>query len=430
MRFLILLLGLILIITNVVAQNPENQWMKYITPEEAGFSTEKLQKVDSLYNTNGADALLIIYTGNILFSKGEIYRRFDCHSIRKSLLSAVFGIYSDKGLIDISKTLNENGIDDIIGLTEQEKSARIEDLLKSKSGIYIPALGETKSMSESRPQRGSHKPGEFYYYNNWDFNTLNTIFQKETGMDVVTAFYESIAHPLGMDDFRKMDSRLWLDSKVETIHPKYDVKISARDLARFGLLYCDEGLWGDKQIISKEWISKSFESYSKIEHENYTESYGYMWWIRELNDSITIYSGHGWGGHLLTIVPALDIVMVKRHDTYKSSGGEKWEDLYINAIINAKTSQAKKEPVLLPFKVDESVSFDTISLSQNELLGYEQDIFYNGRLRKIHFKDAQLIFDDNFIMRPVSKDKFYIEDYDMYMYFTFENNKPKFDRIE
>jgi CubicO group peptidase (beta-lactamase class C family) len=404
--------------------------MKYISPEEAGFSTEKLQKVDSLYNKNGADALLIIYKGNILFSKGDISRRFDCHSIRKSLLSAVYGLYSDKGLIDINKTLNEIGIDDIIGLTELEKSAKIEDLLKSKSGIYIPALGETKSMSESRPQRSSHKPGEFYYYNNWDFNALNTIFQKETGIDVVTAFYESIAQPIGMEDYRNMDSRLWLDSKIETIHPKYDVKISARDLARFGLLYCDNGLWGDKQVISKEWISNSFKSYSHIEHENYEESYGYMWWIRGLSDSISYYSGRGWGGHLLTIIPALDIVLVKRHDTYKSSGGEKWEDLYINTIINAKTSQAKKEPDLLLFEIDKSVSIDTISLSRNELLDYVQVVFYKGRLRKIHFNDNRLIFDDNFIMQPVSNDKFYIEDYDMYMYFTFENNKPKFDRIE
>ena len=432
MRLLLFTVCIAINLTDIYAQNPQSKWMKYNTPEEAGFSSEKLKKVDELYIQNGADALLIIYKGNVLYSKGEIFRRFDCHSIRKSLLSAVYGIYSDKEIIDINKTLNEIGIDDKIGLTENEKSATISDLLKSKSGIYIPALGESKSMSESRPDRGSHQPGEYFYYNNWDFNALNSIFMKETGLDIAKAFYVSIAQPLKMEDFRQFDSRLWLDSKIETIHPKLDIKISARDLARFGLLYCNNGIWSNEVFISKEWISKSFSPYSTFNYNDYSESYGFMWWIENIDDSLEVYSGRGWGGHILTIVPDQDLVLVKRHDTYKkgSTGGDGWSGKYIRAIINAKISNCKVEPVLFPLAEAPPLVLDTISLTFKELIAYEQEVFYKGRIRQIQSNGVNLIFDDNFILHPISKDKFYVEDYDMYMYFTFENNKPKFSRIE
>lgn len=432
MRLLLFTICIAISLINIYAQNPQSKWMKFSTPEEAGFSSSELKRVDELYSQNGADALLIIYQGNVLYSKGDIYRRFDCHSIRKSLLNAVYGIYSDKEIIDINKTLSEIGIDDKIGLTENEKSAMISDLLKSKSGIYIPALGESKSMSESRPSRGSHQPGEYFYYNNWDFNALNSVFKKETGIDIVKAFYESIAQPLKMEDFRQFDCRLWLDSKVETIHPKLDIKISARDLARFGLLYCNNGIWDTEVIISKEWISKSLFPYSTFNYTDYSESYGFMWWIENLDDSLEVYSGRGWGGHILTIVPDKDLVLVKRHDTYKkgSTGGDGWSGKYIRAILNAKISDIVSEPVLLSLEEAPTFNIDTISLTHQELIAYEQDVFYKGRIRKIQYDGINLIFDDNFILHPISKDKLYVEDYDMYMYFTFENNKPKFSRIE
>lgn len=427
---LILSIILILILTKAYGQNPDPQWMRYEKTEQVGFSSEKLKKVSELYKSNGADALLIIYKGNILYSEGEIIRRFDCHSIRKSLLNSIYGIYVDKGLIDIKKTLDVLQVNDSIGLTENEKSATVEDLLKSKSGIYIPAIGESKEMAESRPSRGSHKAGEFFYYNNWDFNVLNTIFKNETGINVIEAFYNSIVLPLGMEDFRKADCKLWLDYTINTIHPKLDIRISSRDLARFGVLYCNHGVWNEQQIISENWIQKSFKPYSLIDYGNYSESYGFMWWIEKLNDEITIYSGRGWGGHVLTIIPSMEIVMVKRHDTYKSNGGDGWTGNYVKAILNAKIDEEVDNPKLVPLEIVDSIKLKTISLSNMELTKYEQTVFYKGKQRGIRLRNNSLIFDENFTLYPISKSKFYIEDYDMNMYFINEDDRPIFDKIE
>ena len=58
-------------------------------------------------------------------------------------------------------------------------------------------------MKKNRPARGSHAPGTFRYYNNWDFNVLGTIFEKRTGLKIGEAFYQRIAKPIGMQDFSR-----------------------------------------------------------------------------------------------------------------------------------------------------------------------------------------------------------------------------------
>jgi hypothetical protein len=46
----------------------------------------------------------------------------------------------------------------------------------SRSGVYHEAAAEAQVMINTRPDRGSHTHGTFFYYNNWDFNVLGTIF--------------------------------------------------------------------------------------------------------------------------------------------------------------------------------------------------------------------------------------------------------------
>jgi len=412
-----------------VAQNPKKVWMQYATPEEAGFSSDSLISVVQLYEKNGASALIVVYNGNVLLSKGDITRRYDCHSMRKSLVSALYGIYAAKGKIDIHKTLKELCIDDSLKLTDQEQSATIQDLLKARSGVYIPAYGEAQSMKNDRPARGSHPPNTFFYYNNWDFNVLGSIFQKETGLNLFNAFDESLAKPLQMEDFRPLDGRFWRDSSASTIYPKYDIKMSARDLARFGVLYCHNGIWNNTRIISKDWITESFTPYSTMDHRTYKESYGYLWWIQMLDDSIPMYSALGWGGHIVVVVPKYNLVLVKRHDTFGGNGGDTKSGMYIRKIINARVSVPVSNLKLIPLELHTQQT-DFVDIPETTLKTYQQQIALNGRTRKIEYTKYGLVFDEWFILQPVSDTRFYIEDFNKYMFFKFVNDKPIFDRID
>ncbi len=103
---------------------------------------------------------MILTDGEVVAAWGNIERTYLIHSIRKSMLSVLYGIYVDKGAIDLSKTLAELNIDDLSPLSDAEKRATVADLLKSRSGIYHDAAAVSASDAASRPSRGSHDPDE------------------------------------------------------------------------------------------------------------------------------------------------------------------------------------------------------------------------------------------------------------------------------
>ena len=149
---------------------------------------------------------MIVTRGKVVAAWGDTSRTFLTHSIRKSFMSALYGIAVAEEKIDIERTLGSLGVTEKgVTLTPIELKARLIDLLKARSGVYIPAAGEVASMSDERPARGSHAPGTFWYYNNWDFNVLGTVFRKLTGEDIFEAIDRRIAKPIGMQDYRVAD---------------------------------------------------------------------------------------------------------------------------------------------------------------------------------------------------------------------------------
>jgi CubicO group peptidase (beta-lactamase class C family) len=182
--------------------------------------------------------------------------------MRKSFLSALYGIYVNERRIPLSSTLEELGIDDVPPLTAQEKQARLIDLLQARSGVYHSAAAEADEMRALRPARGSHGPGEFWYYNNWDFNVLGTVFEASTRLAIGEAFQNRIAEPLGMQDFRSRDVSYSRESV--SVHRAYPFRMSARDAARFGLLYLRGGNWDGRQIVPTEWVEESTKPHSSL----------------------------------------------------------------------------------------------------------------------------------------------------------------------
>ena len=123
---------IIILISYAAAQNPKETWQQYKTPEEAGFSHQKLQLAKERYEKSGAAAFMVIYKGKVLISWGDVKRRFVCHSMRKSFISALYGIQVDRGTIDLGKTLGALKIEDQTPLTSEEMQATIKDLLKAR----------------------------------------------------------------------------------------------------------------------------------------------------------------------------------------------------------------------------------------------------------------------------------------------------------
>ncbi|MDX1409770.1 MAG: serine hydrolase, partial [Saprospiraceae bacterium] len=271
-KYLLSAVCTLLIFCTVLAQ----PWMQYATPEEAGWSGDLIEEAWEFADEIGSAAFMLIYDGKVVAQHGDITRRFMCHSVRKSLLSALYGIYVGNGAINLDRTLADLGVDDVHQLTEQEKSATIRDMLKARSGVFHPAAYETEAMKLSRPARGSHPPNTFWYYNNWDFNTSCAILMQHTGKDFFKDFKEKIADPVGMQDFRLSDTYYHLEAE-HSQYPAYPFRMSARDLARIGQLFLQQGEWNGQQLLPADWIEESTTPYSYNTRRE-GQGYAYMWW--------------------------------------------------------------------------------------------------------------------------------------------------------
>jgi CubicO group peptidase (beta-lactamase class C family) len=283
------------------------------TPDQAGWSADALAEARAASERIGTASFVAVQHGRIIDSWGDVTRRLQTHSVRKSLLNALIGIAVAEGRISLDATLASLGVDDVApSLSDAEKQATVRQLLQARSGVYHVANYETESERQRRPARGSHAPGSFWYYNNWDFNALGTIYERAVGVSIFEAFQARIAQPIGMQDYRPSDGR-YVTSAVSQ-HPAYPFRMSARDLARFGLLYLRQGRWRSQEIVPASWVKESTTAWS----ETFLNSgYGYLWWTGFPDRPVAVidlppggYFAYGAGGQFVIVDPVDDLVVV------------------------------------------------------------------------------------------------------------------------
>jgi len=326
---------------------PGDQWMSYVDPAEAGFDEVRLEAAHGTWEELPSSAFMVVADGAVVAAWGDVSRRFMCHSVRKSFMSALYGIYWDREQIELNKTVAEVGIhEDVEPLMATELQARILDLLKARSGVFHPAA--YAGRTDSQP-RGSQGPGRYFAYNNWDFNTLAAVFTQETGADVFEAFDEFFAQPLEMEDWRISDGYYHYE-RDKSVYPAYPFRMSARDAARFGLVFARDGMWGEDRILSRDWVARSTAMYS-IDDENM--GYGLLWWVfREPRfKQYGMVAALGVGNQMIAVLPDIDLVIVNRANTYLGEGTPMPALLdLIEAVLEARVGPLSADARLVPLK--------------------------------------------------------------------------------
>jgi CubicO group peptidase (beta-lactamase class C family) len=226
-------------------------------------------------------------------------------SVRKSVLSVLFGRSVASGAISLDATLDELGIDDVGGLLPIERQARVRDLLTARSGVYHASATAT-GLEQGLPARGSRKPGEHFFYNNWDFNALGTIFERCTGRSVFDALGEDLAEPLGFQDFDPGQQRL-LGRPDRSVHLAHHFFLSGRDLGRIGQVMLRRGRWGDRQIVPEQWVAESTTVQVGL-GAGAPMAYGYLWWIPQSLPPGSFLAIGNFGQYLLAVPPETVIV--------------------------------------------------------------------------------------------------------------------------
>ena len=292
---------------------PGVQW-EAASPAELGWSIQGLSEAYRLFATLPAASMVVIDRGRIVAAWGDSARRVKVSSIRKSLLSALYGTPVSDGRINLDNTLEGLNIDDDPPLTQSEKQATLRMLLQSRSGVYHSYVGGTPDMRARMPARGAHPPGTFWYYNNWDFNVLGGAYERKLGKKIGEAFQTEIAAPIAMQDYRIGDmfyvnSADNAEAFARSMYPAYHFRLTARDLARFGYLFLRHGNWNGTQIIPTDWVTQSTTSYSETTGFGEGFGYGYLWWAHGYGLNVDALSARGALGKYIIVIPERDLVV-------------------------------------------------------------------------------------------------------------------------
>lgn len=317
---------------------PDTGWTRITDPSALGWSPAGLAAVEQRLSGLASTGFMAIVGGRVLYQYGNVDTVSYLASVRKSLLSMLYGIYVERGRIDLSKTIAQMQMDDLLGLSDAEKQATTRDLIMARSGVYHPASNDGDDLA-SAPPRGSQPRGSYYLYSNWDFNAAGHAFEQQTGVNIYDAFEAELARPLGMRDFVRANHRKSGDL-TKSRYPAYHFNLSTRDMARIGYLMLRGGRWRDLQIVPAAWVKESTRALTPVGEMNPVPrrqgpwGYGYLWWVWDgaaaTGPFAGAYSGLGAVGQHITVLPALDLVVA--HKTAPRPGKRVSHEQYLELL--------------------------------------------------------------------------------------------------
>ena len=246
------------------------------------------------------DSVVIVRNGYLI---GELYANSidekslsNIYSVTKSFISALVGIAIDKGHIKNERqTLGSIFSKNIVIKNDPKlKNIEIRHLLTMTSGLKtrdnhlsnysgVLKLRNAKNWVNYILSLGiEKKPGEHYNYSNGGSHMLAAILTETTKEPVAKYAERYLFSHIGIEKYK------WEKDPQGINHGYSNLQLSARDMAKLGILYLNKGRWGDKQIVSVSWIEKSLKTHSYPNKGRFNpfrlypyNGYGYQWWNSE-----------------------------------------------------------------------------------------------------------------------------------------------------
>jgi CubicO group peptidase (beta-lactamase class C family) len=257
------------------------------------------------------------------------------HSVTKSINSALVGIALDQGYLS---SLDQKMIDFFPELANRvtdprKKQITLRQMLQMRAGYpWEESTTELFKLLYSgfRPSTLVdvplvRDPGTDFEYSNLTAYLLGIVVARACGTDLKSFAQENLFSPLGIEP------GFWQTDWEGNYLGFSDIHLSAHDMAKFGLLYLNEGKYQGKQIVPANWVRDSLQIYSdnawKIPvGSNWCDNgYGYQWWsVRAGDHRYNLAWGHG--GEQIVLLDELDMVIVVTVDPlHGQHGGGPWK---------------------------------------------------------------------------------------------------------
>lgn len=305
---------------------PDEDW-EVSDPEDQDVDSVKLDEameyLEAECEDHGVTQAVVIRNGYMIWQGDDIDNRHNVWSCTKSYTSTILGLLVDDSACTVD-TLAHEYVSDISDLYD---TVRLHHFATMTSGY--DAVGGGQSNTPFDPTTPIFAPGEEFLY--WDsaMNQFGNTLTRIAGESMEELFKRRIANPIGMvsddwdwGDWGDVDGMLvngGAGNKGKGIH------ITARQMARFGLLFLSRGNWDGNQLISSEWVDQATSvqvPFSIPPHEpgGVTGVYGYNWRVNGVTSSGErlwplapdgAYMASGHNGNYCVIIPEWQMVIVR-----------------------------------------------------------------------------------------------------------------------
>ena len=287
------------------------------SPEQQGIAS-----ADLLAFVNAADNEVDTMNSFMLVRHGHVvaegwwapYDRDTPHmlySLSKSFTSTAVGLAIAEGKLNLDDEVlkffpDEAPAEPSLNL----RSMRVRDLLRMNTGNQLEAPIRVDDPGKQTDtwvktfltHAVPFKPGTHFLYNSPATYMLSAIVQKVTGMTVLEYLRPRLFEPLGFKD------PTWVSSPQGISAGAYGLSVRTEEIARFGELYLQQGMWNGKQLIPATWVAQATAiqtSTGSAPSSDWDQGYGYQFWRSRHNS----FRGDGAFGQFCMVIPELDAVV-------------------------------------------------------------------------------------------------------------------------
>ncbi len=295
---------------------------KIDSPEYPAYNWELKEHPDSdeIYDgekPDGLKSVLVINNGDLIvewYANGyNKDKPINIKSASKSIISALVGIALEKGLI---KSLDQPIIEIIPEYfpnpPEEKQEITIRHLLTMSAGFDHIENVNNYVYSESNWTRGILElslidfPGTKYNYGTVQSHLLSAVITEVSGMDTLAFAQKNLFDEMNISINR------WDSAPEGIFFGGSEMYMTPRDMAAFGLLYLNKGVFEGDQLIPEEWVEESFRP--KYKNVWYGADYGFYWWIKEVSGYEVKYA-LGYGCQIIYLIPEKEMIVVLTGDT-------------------------------------------------------------------------------------------------------------------
>lgn len=284
------------------------------TPESQGVPTAAVRDLIAAFDgIDAVHALVLVRHGHVIAEANWApYRAEDpqhVFSVSKSFTATAVGFAVTEGLVSLDDRVVELFPESAPAVVDGRLAAlRVRHLLAMSTGhpadtmqaLFDAGDGDWVAAFLAVPLE--HEPGTHFFYNTGASFVLSAIVQKVSGRRMLDYLTPRLFEPLGIE------GATWHQNPQGIDDGGFGLSVRVADIAALGQLYLQRGRWGDRQLLSTEWVDAA----TSLQSDNsafgttadWQQGYGFHFWLATHG-----YRGDGAFGQYCLVLPEEDAVV-------------------------------------------------------------------------------------------------------------------------